>query len=291
MKRIHTTLAKMGYSIMEVQLGLGSKLDAIPYIILSQDVYPGVEAHLFTIADAALWIPALTTRADVILYRPRSFDEDKGASAVEQTRCQAWEKMLASFKRMSSILAPYRERLREGYIPTDIWVHYDSEWHRNIREAPEPEPRPVREFIHYVDPSIRTHIRALNENGFSTIESCSGLPNEHLDRSPYRPYVMFDERAYLGVGAHIFTLADIAGWIPCCAPHGFDIVIQQRIDDEIEDAWNRLIVATRVLSDLLTKYRAVLRDPVNQFKLNRKQSQAFDSFGHEILEEKTQLQQ
>ncbi len=267
-------------------MGVGSELDTIPYLVLNHYVYPGVDAHLFTIADSAFWIPALTSTADVLLLRPRSLNEAKSASHIERAGYQAWEKLLTAFKRMSTLLAPYREKLDEGYIPTSVWAHYDSEWYRKIREAPEPEPRPVSEFIQYIDASIRTHIRALNENGFSTIESCSGLPHEHLDREPYRPYVMFDEKAYVGVSAHLFTLADIAGWNPCCAPHGFDIVIRQRTDDEVEDAWDRLLIATRALSGLVGDYRELIRGPMTPFKHIRKQTQMFDSFAQKLLFEK-----
>lgn len=286
MKRIQTTLAKTGYSIKKVELGAGSELDTIPCLVLNHDIYPGVEAHLFTIADSAFWIPALTPTADVLLFRPRSLNEAKSASHIERAGYQAWEKLLTAFKRMSTLLAPYREKLDEGYIPTGVWAHYDSEWYRKIREAPEPEPRPVSEFIQHIDASIRTHIRTLNENGFSTIESCSGLPSDHLDRVPYRPYVMFSERAYVGVCAHLYTLADIAGWNPCCAPHGFDIVIRQRIGDEVEDAWNRLAIATRALSRLVGDYRELIRGPMTPFKRIRKQTEMSDSFAQDLLAEK-----
>jgi hypothetical protein len=286
-KRIHAILRETGYAVRKVQVGTGSDLNEIPCLILEKKAYPGAEAHLFTIADAALWIPAMTPTGDILLYRPPFPDESKNGSAVEKARVQSWRRLMLTYLQISKLLGPYKKSLEEGYIPSVTWAHYDAEWFRNIREAPDPTPRLVHDFIHSVDESIRTNIQFLNESGFSTIESCSGLPNEHLDREPYRPYVMFSERSYQGVAAHLFTLADIAQWIPGCAPHSFDIVIKQKTDDEMEAAWNRLLMAIQALSPLIKEYQELIRDPTSSFRHIREQARKSDSDLHQLFEEKT----
>ncbi|MBE0526073.1 MAG: hypothetical protein IH631_03965, partial [Candidatus Thorarchaeota archaeon] len=130
--------------------------------------------------------------------------------------------------------------------------------YRELRRAPYHEKKNLSDFIDYVDTSIRNHVAALNNYGFDTIESCSGLPQDHPDRNPYRPYVMLDERAYPNCIPHFFTLADIADWIPSYAPHNFDVYIRIQRHNPVGEAWNRLVQSARDLHLLLKPYRQLV---------------------------------
>lgn len=217
------------------------------YLVIDHLTYPNVEAHLFTAADAAGWKPEFLVTDDVRLTRSR------GRSHDDLRR--NWVSLIEALRKLSRYLQPFQERIRQGDLPSVIWSHAFRGWHRRSWEAPvHPIESPDR-FIHYVDVSIRKHITKLNELGFGTMESCSGLLKDHPDREPYWPYVMFDERTYPGIAPHLFTLADIAGWIPTLAPHNFDIYVKVRRGDDIPEAWRRLVGSAVKLDDLLHEYR------------------------------------
>lgn len=209
--------------------------------------YPNAEAHLFTAGDAALWTPCFSDSYDVVLRKELSLGED-GILAE-------WSRLLSRIAQLATHLADYRNRVRHGDYPSVIWAHTDRAWHRrewSIIPHPLPDPE---DFIHYVDVSIRSHILTLNELGFGTMESCSGLKQEHTDRDPYWPYVMFDERSYPGIAPHLFTLADMASWVPTLAPHSFDVYLKVMKGDKVADAWDRLIASASTLYDFLASYR------------------------------------
>ncbi|MGY5852300.1 MAG: hypothetical protein RTU92_01895, partial [Candidatus Thorarchaeota archaeon] len=229
---ILNTMTKSNLSVKNIHLGLDLEPQGTPYIIFDHTIYPGVEAHLFTAADASLWLPAFTTSGDVIIYRPHQQDEDQEPSIVRNARLKAWQELLVAIEKISNLVKPHRKNLEQGVIPRIIWAHHEAEWHHGLREAPDHERRPISEFLDYVDPSIRQCICELNELGFLTKESCSGLIDEHPDREPYRPYVMFNDRVYIGVSAHLFTIADIGQWIPSYGPHGFDVVVRQKLAEQ-----------------------------------------------------------
>jgi hypothetical protein len=252
------------------------QIDDIPYVVLSHEVYPGIEAHLFTIADIALWLPAFDERGNVVLYRPRDLDENEKDPNLEKARSDSWLKLLAAVERVTKLLTPYKDFVDGGLIPETVWAHHQRQWHFGLRDAPDHEAPPVDMFIDYVDHSIRPLIRELNELGFATKESCSGLLDEHPDREPYRPYVMFDERVYVDVSAHLFTLADITQWIPGPGPHGFDVRIQQSVGEDIPKAWSRLRRAARAFAPLLGQYRNLVGDKNSQYRRLREVREAPD---------------
>ncbi|MFQ5884386.1 MAG: hypothetical protein ACE5IO_04725, partial [Thermoplasmata archaeon] len=70
-----------------------------------------------------------------------------------------------------------------------------------------------------VDPSIHDIIAELNELGLTTSSSCSGLLEDHLDREPQEPYVLFIVD-YPGATHHLFTMAHMAGWRADYGPNG-----------------------------------------------------------------------
>ncbi|MFW9806371.1 MAG: hypothetical protein ACFFFK_06540, partial [Candidatus Thorarchaeota archaeon] len=208
--------------------------------------YPGFEAHLFTIADAAMWAPRLTSESEVVL------------TLVQTTKNshESWFRLLAVAKELMESLNKYRQELKHGIVPSTHWASQETKWYReNWGNRPHELTR-VKDFLYLVDESIRPHIKELNELGFSTTQSCSGLATDHLDREPYLPYVMFDERMFPKSSAHLFTLADVSGWIPSYGPHNFDVELRLNSPEGAEDLWNALVLSARRLAELLTEYRS-----------------------------------
>ena len=82
---------------------------------------------------------------------------------------------------------------------------------------------------------------------------------------------MFDDRVYLDMSAHLYTLADITQWIPGPGPHGFDVRIQQGANEDNPKAWNRLISGARTLSPLLQEYRALVGEKDGLYRKLREQ--------------------
>ncbi|TFG29999.1 hypothetical protein EU527_15040 [Candidatus Thorarchaeota archaeon] len=250
-EKIVKFLHEKGFDIHNISTGLVDELGEQPMILFDHGSYPGMEAHVFTAANSAFWTPRLDENGDVIVSYPRTSNKEE--------RILAWERLLVSIRRLTGLLQVYREHIMAGSIPSTIWAHHDTDWYRELRDAPYHEKENICMFIDYVDPSIRTHIKALNEYGFKTLESCSGLPRDHLDRAPYRPYVMLDERAYPGCIPHFFTLADIADWIPSYAPHNFDVYIRIRKHCVIEESWSKLVQSAKSLDLILSPYRQIVR--------------------------------
>ena len=236
--------------VKEIELGLDSEKEVSPYIVFDHRTYMGIEAHIFTASHAALWIPELNQNGDVEV---RLFDSVPTHMNSED-RKDAWNRLMISISTLFGNLKSYRSCLMNGYIPPIIWAHHNFQWYHQTREAPFHGPQRTNEFLDAVDESIRYYIAKINECGFATIESCSGLLDEHPDRDPYWPYVMLDDRAYPGVTAHLFTLADMALWIPSYAPHRFDVYIKKRKSDSHLIAWKRLVDSAKLLSTLLCEY-------------------------------------
>lgn len=219
-------------------------------VVFSHLSYPNVEAHLFTAADAARWIPRLDSSGDIEITYPLRSMRCSRESALGELR--------ESINILMNRLRLFKEDLSKGDIPDTIWAHQEPKWHRALWSPPRYSSRPVEEFISYVDPSIRQYISQLNELGFGTIESCSGLLEDHLDREPYWSYVMFDERAYPGAAPHLFTLNDIAGWDVSYAPHNFDIYLRVRKGEDILESWKSLVESATFLESFIRNYRESL---------------------------------
>ncbi|MFW9933604.1 MAG: hypothetical protein ACFFDR_13215, partial [Candidatus Thorarchaeota archaeon] len=201
---------------------LSSRLEVDPTnmsdlsIIFSHESYQNFEAHLFTIADACGWYPHLLHSGDVeVLCNVPPSESEK-----------AIRRFLDATRELMLQLQRYRERIALGEIPSFIWAHHEFRWHRFDWDSAKWGSLPSEDYLQYVDSSIRSHILRLNELGFVTKESCSGLPEEHTDRDPYWPYIMFEERAYPGIAPHLFTLSDIALWDAKYAPHNFDVYLK-----------------------------------------------------------------
>ncbi|OLS20956.1 MAG: hypothetical protein ThorAB25_27590 [Candidatus Thorarchaeota archaeon AB_25] len=243
-------LSKFDLVVNHYSLALDESHKNAPVLEFNRSSYPGFEAHLFTIADASLWKPELNSEADVVLIGPENGQDSH----------ESWMKLLSVAQEVMKSLEQYRQGLTHGIIPSTHWIYHEIRWYRKNWEGQLHEPRPVEEFLYSIDESIKSHIRELNDLGFSTTQSCSGLAKDHADREPYLPYVMFDERVFPRSSAHLFTLADITSWIPSYGPHNFDIEFRLPDPEGSESFWDNLVMVARRLAELLHEYRDSLKD-------------------------------
>jgi len=238
-------LSVFDLEVNRFSLALDETQEDIPVLEINRNSYPGCEAHLFTIADASQWKPELNSEVDVVLIGPENNQDPR----------ESWMKLFSVAQEVMESLEQYRQGLKHGIIPSTHWIYHETRWYRKNWEGLPHEPIPTEDFLYSVDASIRSHIKELNELGFPTTQSCSGLAIDHTDREPYLPYVMFDERMFPRSSAHLFTLADITGWIPCYGPHNFDIEFRLPGPEGSERFWDNLVMAARRLAELLHEYR------------------------------------
>ena len=234
------------YDLVIKDIITGTDTENQPQIEFDHTCYPGVEAHLFTAADASSWLPELSSSGDVILRGPIDSSDI----------FQVWSKLLATIENVMDSLEQFRQGLTHGIIPTSHWVYHEFRWYRKNWDGPQHELVPADSIIHLIDESIKSHIKQLNDLGFQTTQSCSGLARDHSDRESYLPYVLFDERIYPRSSAHLFTLADISGWIPSYGPHNFDVEFRLTSADSAERFWDNLIDSARELTSSLYDYRS-----------------------------------
>lgn len=243
-------LSKYDLVVKRFNLALDENQLGSPELEFARTSYPGFEAHLYTIADAALWIPELDSSNDALVLK---------GSRNRVNPYDSWMRLLDVTNRIMKYLEFYRQEVKHGIIPSTNWLFNEYQWYRKNWDHPQHKTLTVDEFLPSVDESIRVHIRVLNDLGFSTTQSCSGMEKDHRDREPYLPYVMFDERAYQRSSAHLFTLADISGWIPSYGPHNFDIEFRLLDSTDAEAHWDKLVESARTLVRLLQDYRTTVK--------------------------------
>jgi len=231
--------------------------DDIPYVVLAHDAYIGCEAHFFTIADMALWIPELLPSGDVVIYYPLRQVDDEHPDGLMRRRTLSWEFLSIN---LYEVMCRLWVEAKHEYVSTDTWAHHEREWRVALFEIPEHGSIPIDKILRRVDESIRDPILELNKAGFATIESCSGLKKDHEGSRPLEPYVCFDDEYYLDVSAHVFTLAELAGWDVCWGAHGFDVLLYavDAGERELEKAWKRLAKAAKWLGEWLEGYRELV---------------------------------
>lgn len=246
-----------GLQPKRLRLGFGRNIRKTPYVVFDHRTYPQIEAHLFTIADSAMWIPEILPNGDVIIFDTFEWYEGCGFADLEAWRTLAWMCLAGGISGVMEWLEPYRSEP----IADERWAHQERDFLAGLYEVPPNEPMPVKSFIGGVDHSIRRHIRELNRLGFPTIECCSGISRDHPKGGSMLPYVFFDDEAYCDVSAHLFTLANMAGWEPSFGAHGYDVMLGYSIDaldDEYLKAWDELVAAARKLDPVLKEYRKLM---------------------------------
>jgi hypothetical protein len=239
--------------LRDLHYSVSNTPDDIPYLVLGHDAYSGCEAHIFTIADMTLWIPEFLPSGDVVLYYPIRETNDNHPDALLRRRTFAWEFITYNF---DEVMHRLWTKAKYEYPSTDRWAHNEREPEGYI-EIPENVPVPIDRILRRVDKSIRESILDLNRSGFATTECCSGLKKDHEGERPFEAYVCFDCEYYLDVSAHLFTLADLAGWDACWGAHGFDVLLYAVDEGEknLEKAWKRLGKVALELGNELSKYR------------------------------------
>lgn len=125
----------------------------IPYVVFDHTIYFGVEAHLFTVADMALWIPELLPSGDVVVYYPLRHPEDR----LVQLRTNAWDLLM---RHLDYIMHKVCSSRAEHGDPSESWAHNERE-EEGYFEIPENEPIPIDKILRMVDPSIKDTILAL----------------------------------------------------------------------------------------------------------------------------------
>ena len=251
--------------------------DDIPYLVLGHEAYFGVEAHLFTAADMALWIPELLPTGDVVIYFPIRTLDPESAVTLSQRRMLAWEFLMRS---IDWVIHKVRKGRAEHGGPSESWAHCERE-EDGYFEIPENHPIPIDKILSWVDPSITEVILELNIQGFVTVESCSGLREDHEGKRPFNAYVCFDDEYYHDVSAHLFTLAEAAGWDPTFGAHGFDVMFHCKTDDEsgIAEAWDRLEEMATEFGEYLESYRGLVEPHQGYFYYRfRKERALFSRF-------------
>ncbi|MHA1903672.1 MAG: hypothetical protein ACW977_06870 [Candidatus Thorarchaeota archaeon] len=278
-----------GLKPKKLQLGLYENSQSIPFVVLDHRTYPGIEAHLFTIADSAMWIPELTPAGDIILYEPSKWYEGCKYDSIVDWRIDSWGMLLGSVESVMEWLEPYRESVTSGIRPDTIWAHHEVEWWTALWEIPENEPQNVDDFIKGIDESISPHIKELNVLGFATTGCCSGMALDHPDSRPMLPYVVFDDESYFDAGAHLFTLADMAGWTPIFGAHGYDVFVEYNLDgldEEYIEVWGELVYAARKLGPILKEYRSLVDEAKNtMYAWDRRQRDAAKKLTPKAFEE------
>lgn len=239
-------LSKYDLVVKRFNLAIDENQLGLPELVFDRASYPGFEAHLYTIADAALWTPEFDSTDDVLILK---------GLGNRINPYDSWKRLLDVANRIMEYLEFYRQDVKHGIIPSTNWLFNENQWYRKNWDHPQHKTSAVDEFLSSVDESIQAQIKELNDLGFPTTQSCSGMKIDHPDREPYLPYVMFDERAYQRSSAHLFTLADVSGWIPSYGPHNFDIEFRLLDSTDAEARWDKLVASARTLVRLLQDYR------------------------------------
>jgi len=278
---------------LDMNYSVNNEPNDIPYVVFGSEIYRGCEAHYFTIADMALWIPELLPSGDVVLYYPiRRMKGSKDPDALMKRRTLSWEFLSIQFEETMEWVWV---KSQKEYESTDVWAHNERELDGYLENipfqigkklkhkystiiGPENSPVPIDTILRKVDKSIKESILELNKAGFATTECCSGLKKDHEGDAPFPAYVCLDDEYYHDVSAHLFTLAEMAGWDPCWGAHGFDVLLYAVADTETEKAWERLASVAKQLGEELAEYRTLVEaDEGYYFNRFRRERALFSS--------------
>jgi len=250
-------LAHWNLECVDLNFAENEDKDDIPYVVLDVSEIFGFEVHLFTAADMALWVPELLPSGNVVIYYPNRHQPECSCT-LAQIRLNLWDR-LARF--IDWVIHKVRTGRTEYGLPSTSWAHSERE-EDGYYEIPEDTPQYIEKILRRVDDYLPDVMLELNKNGFVTIESCSGLEEDHDDRTPSSAFVCFSDEYYLDVSAHLFTLAEASGWDPDFGAHGFHVFFHPHgeTQEEIKQAWERLADMVGDFGEYLEDYRDLV-DP------------------------------
>jgi len=259
-EKFREMLAHWDYNCVDLNFAVNEDPNDVPYVALDVSDKYGFEAHLFTAADMALWLPEILPSGHVVLYHPNRHLHD--STSFAEVRLKLWDTLSRYLDWITHMVRAGRS---EYGNPSSSWAHCERE-EDGYFEIPENEPQYIEKILKHVDGYLPDVILELNRNGFVTIESCSGLKEDHEDRRPFEAYVCFDDEYYLDVSAHLFTLAEVSGWDPTFGAHGFDVLFyaHAQSEKEVKEAWDRLADMAGEFGVHLEEYRELV-DPWDEY--------------------------
>ena len=259
--KFREVLAHWDLDCVDLNFAENEDLNDIPYVVIDVSDMFGFEAHLFTAADMALWVPELLPSGNVVIYYPNRHRPECSCT-LAKVRLDLWDR-LARF--IDWVIHKVRTGRAEYGLPSTSWAHSERE-EDGYYEVPEDTPQYIEKILRRVDDYLPDVMLELNKNGFVTVESCSGLDEDHDDRTPFPPFVCFSDEYYLDVSAHLFTLAEASGWDPSFGAHGFHVFFHPHgeTEEEIKQAWDRLAEKAMEFGAYLEEYRDLV-DPWHDY--------------------------
>ncbi|MGY5872516.1 MAG: tetratricopeptide repeat protein [Candidatus Thorarchaeota archaeon] len=209
---------------------------------------------------------------------PEAEDILKSLLEIEEADCQSWAllgQVYLQTERIGLAEEAFNEALEECcnlelahrglltiYERTGQVVEAEEKRER-LRKMVDGEPMTdevMDNIIQSIDPSIQSIIAEFHQLGLMTSSCCSGLPEDHPNRTPHRPYVYF-WGDYEGAHHHIFTLANMAGWTPDYGVNGWGVEVSGSHTDpeDIRESWARLIQMARLVMPHLRIYIDVVQ--------------------------------
>jgi hypothetical protein len=116
-KRIRD-LSKYDLVVKRFNLAIDENQAGLPELEFDRASYPGFEAHLYTIADAALWTPKLgSTDGVLVLKGPRDIINPY----------YSWKRLLDITNRIMKYLEFHRQEMKHGIIPSTNWLFNENQ--------------------------------------------------------------------------------------------------------------------------------------------------------------------
>ena len=90
-EQIREVLDHWGIPYKDLNYAVNDDPEDIPYLVFNHETYLGIEAHLFTAADMALWLPELLPSGDVVVYYPIRRLDDGSQYSLARRREMVWD--------------------------------------------------------------------------------------------------------------------------------------------------------------------------------------------------------
>ena len=108
----------------DLNYAVNNECTDIPYLVLDQRAHFGVEAHIFTSADMALWIPELLPSGDIVIYFPIRKLDAESRITLAQRRMFAWDLLTHS---LDWVMHKVQTGRAEYGDPSESWAHCERE--------------------------------------------------------------------------------------------------------------------------------------------------------------------